>query len=231
MAEGGYPSVYVVDSYAKRPPLPPKPRPGQQRAGVAQTMLFLLVSVALCGMAIEACFIYRLYQHESVASASSSKQTAGKDVTSPSERPDVMVPPSKPVAHLTDGMDVVHGKEVMAWSMAAEPLLHEMEYKNGSLIIQKEGYYYVYSKVSFSNPKVFRHCVEWKTKRYDGKSIPLLMSRKYSGLDKKKEIRSNSYLGGVFHFYKGDAIFVKVSNASWVLRYKPFENVFGAYMI
>ncbi len=67
MAEGGCPSVYVVDSYATRPTVPPRLSKGQQRGGVAQTLLFLLVSVALCGMAIEACLIYSLYQRESVS--------------------------------------------------------------------------------------------------------------------------------------------------------------------
>lgn len=67
MAEGGYPSVYVVDTHATRPSVPPRLSQGQQRAGVGQTLLFLLVSVALCGMAIEACFIYRLYKPQSVS--------------------------------------------------------------------------------------------------------------------------------------------------------------------
>lgn len=67
MAEGGYPSVYVVDSFANRPPVPPRLSQRRRRAGVAQTLLFLLVSLALCGMAIEACLIYRLYRAESVS--------------------------------------------------------------------------------------------------------------------------------------------------------------------
>ncbi len=113
--------------------------------------------------------------------------------------------------------------------MDADPLLHEMDYKDKSLIVQKEGYYYVYSKVSFLDTDVFHHSVHVKTKLYIGKSIPLLSSRKYS--EGSSKIRSNSYLGGVFHLNKDDALFVKVSNASKILRYKSFENIFGAYMI
>jgi hypothetical protein len=65
MAEGGvpYPSVFMVDSHAAYPPLPPKPRP-PGRGGVAQSLLFLLVGLALCGLAIEACFIYHLYSKQ-----------------------------------------------------------------------------------------------------------------------------------------------------------------------
>lgn len=113
--------------------------------------------------------------------------------------------------------------------MDADPLLYQMKYRGGSLLIQKEGFYYVYSKVSFLDTGVFHHSVDLKTKLYPGKSITLLNSRKYSELSSKT--RSNSYLGGVFHLRKDDAVCVKVSNTSNVLRHKSFENIFGAYMI
>lgn len=117
----------------------------------------------------------------------------------------------------------------MAWSTIAEPLLHEMYYEDRCLLIQKEGFYYVYSKVSFFDTGAFYHSVEKKTKLYVGKSIPLLNSRKYSKGSSK--LQSNSYLGGVFHLQKDDALFVKVGNTSKVVRHKSFENIFGAYMI
>lgn len=226
MAEGGYPSVYVVDSYSTRPAVPPRLSRGQQRSRVAQTLLFLLVSLALVGMTIEACLIYRLYQPKSGSSASYSKHTGGNDVSSLDQSHRVR--PSKPVAHLTDGQDVTHGNQTMAWSTIADPLLYKMTYRDGYLFIQKEGYYYVYSKVSFFDRKMFHHSIERKTPRYNGKSIPLLQSRKYS---KASTYMQNSYLGGVFLLRKDDAIFVKVSNTSCILRNRSYENIFGAYMI
>ncbi|XP_039974678.1 tumor necrosis factor ligand superfamily member 14 isoform X2 [Xiphias gladius] len=228
MAQDGYPSVYVVDSHVTRPPVPPRLKKGQRRAGMAQTLLVLLVSVALCGMTIEACFIYHLYQTQSARSASSSKQIGAGDVTFPTKWPSD-IHPSKPVAHLTDGYDVVHGKQVMAWSMTADPLLYEMDYKDRSLIIQKEGFYYVYSKVYFTDNSVFHHLVDMRTEKYTGGSITLLESRKYS--PRSIKTRSNSYVGGVFHLYKNDALYVKVSNTTKIERHKSYENIFGAYMI
>lgn len=68
MGERGQRRDCVVDTYANRPPVPPRPnRGGPRHAGVAQTMLFLLVSLALCGMVIEAYFILRLYKNTSVS--------------------------------------------------------------------------------------------------------------------------------------------------------------------
>ncbi|CAB1449749.1 unnamed protein product [Pleuronectes platessa] len=223
------PNVYVVDSHANLPPIPPRLGQRQRRAGVAQTLLILLVSVALCGMTIEACFIYRLYFLEPAASASSSKRTGGEDVTSTTISPSYDMLPSKPVAHLTGGNDVVHGQEILAWSMIAEPILYGMVYMDRSLIIQKEGYYYVYSKVFFLEEGIFYHSVEMNTEKYPGKSMILQRSRKYSS--KQSKGRSNSYLGGVFHLYKDDALFVKVSSTAKIQQHNSFENYFGAYMI
>ncbi|XP_070704494.1 tumor necrosis factor ligand superfamily member 14 isoform X1 [Pempheris klunzingeri] len=258
MAEGGYPSVYVVDSRATRPTVPPRLGQERRRTGVAQTLLILLVSLALCGMVIEACFIYRLYKHESANSELSSKLISGmsqlftrlinifrylihisdivlrphtdKDLHSPIMRPNLELVPSKPVAHLTDGQDVVHGSRIMAWSMDAEPLIYQMDYKDKKLVIQKDGFYNVYSKVSFLDSGTFHHSIQMETKRYVGKSIPLLASRKYSEVS-RKFLQSNSFLGGVFHLNEGDALFVQLSNTSKILRHKSFENIFGAYMI
>ncbi|KAM9394257.1 tumor necrosis factor ligand superfamily member 14 [Pholidichthys leucotaenia] len=229
MAECGYPPGYVVNTHTTRPPVPPRLRERQTRSGVAQTLLFVLVSLALFGMTIEACLIYRLYQNESPESPSYHKQIGDEGFTTPTQYPSYGILPSKPVAHLTDGFNVVHGKQIMAWSMDAEPLLYEMEYKDKSLIIQKEGYYYVYSKVFFLDSGIFHHSVKMHTEKYRGNSITLLESRKYS--PRGKAIRSNSFLGGVFHLYKDDALFVEINNATKIERHKPYENVFGAYMI
>ncbi|XP_071398786.1 tumor necrosis factor ligand superfamily member 14 [Centroberyx affinis] len=233
MAECGvhYPSVFVVDSHkAFPPPLPPRLGRMRPRAGVAQTLLFLLVSLALCGMAIEACFIYRLYNPEPADSASSAKIISDKGARPvPTRRPNPVILPSKPVAHLTGG-SVHHGPEIMSWSTDADPLLYKMEYKQGKIVIQKEGYYYVYSKVFFVEGSAFTHSMNQETPRYLGKDIPLLQSRRYSRKP-AKEAHSNSYLGGVFHLFKDDSIFVKVKNTSQIVRSQACENVFGAYMI
>ncbi|XP_030591107.1 tumor necrosis factor ligand superfamily member 14 [Archocentrus centrarchus] len=228
MEKVNYPSVCVVDTHATRPPVPPRLNQMQRKSGVAQILLFMLVSLALCGMVIEACFIYGLYHPvgHPTTSASSSKQSSDDSVAAPAKHG---IPPSKPVAHLTDGQDVAHEKHKMAWSMNADPLLYEMTYEDKKLIIQKEGYYYVYSKVFFSDNDIFRHHINWHTNKYDG-NITLLQSRKFS-LHSNKKQESNSYLGGVFHFYEGDGISVQVSDTSKIVRHKPFENIFGAYMI
>lgn len=64
-SEDEYDSVNVVELSAAQPPPPPRLSQGPRRIG-AQTLLLLLVSVALCAMAIKA-IVYLLYQPGSVS--------------------------------------------------------------------------------------------------------------------------------------------------------------------
>lgn len=114
----------------------------------------------------------------------------------------------------------------------APHLLHQVAYDNntGSLVIQKEGFYQVYSKVSFKDTLVFHHSVQRTTSRYKGKDIPLLTARKYSA-PKHREGSSNSYLGGVFHLQVNDTVFVKVRDTSALLLFDAYEHVFGTFML
>lgn len=135
----------------------------------------------------------------------------------------------KSISFLTGGRDIAHGKGIMAWKKdAANTFLFEMDHVGHSLIVQKEGYYYVYSKVSFADRERFQHSVECRrTTRFSG-GITLLQSRKYST---GSDIQANSYLGGVFHLYKDDALSVHVSNTSRIVNFGSYENVFGAFML
>ncbi|XP_008327665.1 tumor necrosis factor ligand superfamily member 14 [Cynoglossus semilaevis] len=226
----GCSSGYVADSAISRPLIPPRPGQKCQHGWVSHSLLIMLVNVALCGMAIQACFIYRLYQLKPDTPAMSSKLVGDgkKEVSLPAEWPGYSNP-SKPAAHLTDGQDISHGPNVMTWSTIASPLLYKMDYKDGGLVIQKEGYYYVYSKVFFLDKNFFQHSVVLCTEKYSGKAIPLLMSEHLA--PKSREAWSNSYLGGVFHLDKDSVLLVNVSNTNKLKRHRSFENIFGAYMI
>ncbi|KAL0993240.1 hypothetical protein UPYG_G00105100 [Umbra pygmaea] len=239
MAEHGvpYPSVFMVDTHAAYPPLPPKLRPHDRRRSVAQTMLFLLVALAFFGLAIEACFIYHLYSTKGNAESGSAALSIQdeEDITDilPTERPNPVVLPSKPVAHLTAAPQAGREDGVIEWNMEDQPLLHGIIYNKGKLVIQKEGYYYIYSKVFFSEADVpFMHSVCKTTPRYSEiHPLSLLQSRRYHPKSGRNIVTSNSYLGGVFHFFENDSIFVKVVNISQIRISLATENVFGIYMI
>lgn len=132
---------------------------------------------------------------------------------------------------------MVHGKNILSWSENGFPLLYEMSYRKGNLIIQQEGYYFVYSKVFFLDDGTFHHYVMLHTQRLAGANITLLQARKYSPhlcsvkCKDNASARSNSYLAGVFHFFQNDSVYVNVSDSSHVIQHKSVENVFGAFML
>ncbi|KAM4534571.1 tumor necrosis factor ligand superfamily member 14 [Fundulus diaphanus] len=253
MGRSDIPSVYVVDSHGTRPALPPRPGREKKQSEAAQYLLFLLVTLALFGLIIEACFIYQLHHSKNADSASASKSTGGMSqqflpqITKGLElyfldlkticlsiTQLVLLRPLKTtvMGFVHHGQDVHPDPHVMSWSTIAEPLLYGMTYKDPNLIIQKEGYYYIYSKVHFADSGSFHHSVTVQTERYAGGVITLLKSRRYlSKKEKGSNNLSNSFLGGVFHLYKNDAICVNTSSTKHIIRNKAYENVFGAYMI
>ena len=111
-----------------------------------------------------------------------------------------------------------------------DTILHEIKYKDGVLTIQQEGYYFVYSKIYFveTHNIAHLHSVVRTTLRYPNEMV-LLMSREYQS-NPAKNVRTNSYLGGMFHFFKNDTIFVRVNNTRVILS-NAAENYFGAYMV
>uniref|UniRef100_A0A4W6DDL7 THD domain-containing protein n=1 Tax=Lates calcarifer TaxID=8187 RepID=A0A4W6DDL7_LATCA len=133
---------------------------------------------------------------------------------------------SKAFAHLRGGSAVVHENEFVHWNIDDDTLLHDIDHRGGRLVIQKEGYYHVYSKISYINTTMFYHSVMLTGPRYK-EDITLIKSWKNSvqSLD-----QSNSCLDGVFHLTKGCTIFVKVSDTSKIFK-NPTQNYFGAFII
>ncbi|XP_026881697.2 tumor necrosis factor ligand superfamily member 14 [Electrophorus electricus] len=237
---GTYPAVFVVDSQAGLPPLPPKTglQQARRRAGPAQTVLFLLVALALCGVVLEACFIYRLYTTQHSSNQEGLRTDARKgdpqkngSMVGPKTRPRTVLKPSKPLAHLTAGVERPDKYGVMHWQ-SLEPEVHDMEYRKGELLIKQEGYYYVYAKLCFSlDNDLFHYAVMKNTSRYLGPSIELLRYRTYQLKPTKKESMGNGYLGGVFHLIRGDSVFVQVKGSSSLRLQYAADNFFGMFML
>ncbi|KPP72579.1 TNF superfamily member 14-like [Scleropages formosus] len=211
MGDGGlaYPPVFVVDSQARYLP-PPGPRPYQKSP--RQTLLYLLVTLALVGMAVEACFIYHLYQQGTTVQKDTMK--AEKSTQGSSHLPK------------DDG--------ILIWDTdGGDSFIHEMDHIAGKLYIKKEGFYFIYSKVFFAETpvKVFAHTVMKNSPRLPGTNQEVMRSRRYPGQTKDLSGVHNSYLGGVFLLHEGEAIFVVVQNHTLLRRQIPADNFFGAYMI
>ncbi|XP_071329133.1 tumor necrosis factor ligand superfamily member 14-like [Trachinotus anak] len=205
-----------LDAHVTYSLVPQNPDQVQPSHRVSQKLLLMLVSLVLCGISIEAYFISHFYR---AVSELTSNDTSGRDGPS-------VVLPSKSLAHLKAGPDVVHERQILHWS--DDTLLRDMGYRQGRLVVQTEGLYFVYSKVSFMKGRMFRHCL-MLTSPHHGAAVTLLQSWTSSPSSPKQDL-SNSYLGGVFHLCKGCSVFVKVSNASNILQ-EGTHSFFGAFMI
>ncbi|MGH0161016.1 UNVERIFIED_CONTAM: hypothetical protein FKN15_040127 [Acipenser sinensis] len=112
----------------------------------------------------------------------------------------------------------------------------DIDYKDGSLVIRKEGHYFIYSKVFYGQIKclgekrTFKHYIKKKTERFAGE-LELMENRKFYCSSSQESSMDNSFLGGVFHLLEGDQIFVKVNEKSVIRLQGGTENFFGAFLI
>ncbi|KAF4073657.1 hypothetical protein AMELA_G00245820 [Ameiurus melas] len=240
-----YPSVFVVDGGTGfPPPLPPKPgqtRIRNQRNRLIQNILLVLVCLALFGLFVEGIFIYSLHakaNHNDTAQSNSLEPKTdalkgGRDKEHVKKKPkqQTSLHPSKPLAHLAAGDTKPQKDGIMKWR-DVQNSTYELEYNDGKLIVQKDGFYYVYSKLSYTaDGTSFIQMVQWSTSRYLNKPITLLRYSRRNSKPVQKDTLRSSYLGGIFHLYKGDAVYVEVKDGSAIRLHDAAENAFGMFML
>ncbi|KAJ8283137.1 hypothetical protein COCON_G00019870 [Conger conger] len=240
MAEGqvACPQVFVVDRPVTGSPT--VPRPGHTPL-LQQTLIFLL-SLALCGLAVEGYFIYRLYQQAVDVPLGTPGRQLGdqkglvKHSEDERERSGITSQPAKikASAHLTDLSIPVQPDGVLQWGVNGDAFTREVDLQAGLLQVKKEGLYYIYSKVSFTERScsMFKHTVVLRTPRYS-KDLELMKAKRFScGPSKAPEDGLlNSYLGGVFSLHASASVFVKVENHTLVRHQDISDNFFGMFMI
>ncbi|XP_067115205.1 tumor necrosis factor ligand superfamily member 14-like [Osmerus mordax] len=234
-----YPQVFIVDSQASIAPLPS--RKHRRWGGICQRLLPLLVGLALLGLVVQSGCIYYLYKRTealhgtplphpdgSVLSRSGSKEANEIPTwvrTHPPERQ------QKASAHLLGSNKV--SEDIIHWDSGpvGEAYTQGMDYKDGYLEVKEKGYYYVYSKVHFKECSLIKHKVKKLPRGYNA-SQDLMTWFSWSGVKNKQNFDQlcNSFLGGVFQLYTGDALFVTVSNGSF-LKFGRTDNYMGAFMI
>lgn len=263
MVEGGVgtcPHVFVVDSQASYVSLPTKKKPWWNR--VRQRFFLLLLGLVLLGLVVEGFFLYKLYQKTetffclppSLCQNQSNPQISAllggpilsRDQTEVGSNEFHTTQPlphqlkRQPMAHLLGPREPVGSDHVVQWEKQGEAFTVGMGYNNGRLVTEKEGYYYLYSKVHVNAAKeclLISHKVMKSTNAY-GKPIELMKSKSFrcptqeppSQTSSNAENLWNSFLAGIFHLEKGDEIYVTLENGQ-SLRPGPTDSFMGAFMI
>ncbi|KAK2815871.1 hypothetical protein Q5P01_026338 [Channa striata] len=257
MAEGGVgtsPQVFVVDSQASYT-MPREEKPRWARG--SQNLLLLLVGLAMLGLVVEGYFISNLYKkteefsicrsHPFCQNMSDSKNKGGFIMTQIGSNEISNMSPTqaqvhkRPFAHLMGSSNPVGEKDVVQWvNKGGEAITQNMSYDKGRLLVEIEGFYYLYSKVQLNAAEdcsLIQHKVMKNTSAYD-QSIELMKSKSFRCKTQKpvnpKNVDAedlwNSFLAGIFHFQSGDEIFVTLENIKKI-RSGSTYNFMGAFMI
>lgn len=119
--------------------------------------------------------------------------------------------------------------------------LRGLNYREGSLVIARAGYYYIYSKVQLggvgcpqglSSGLPITHGLYKRTPRYP-KELELLVSRR-SPCGRATSPRvwwDSSFLGGVVHLDAGEEVLVRVPDERLVRLRDGTHSYFGAFMV
>uniref|UniRef100_A0A668A5J9 THD domain-containing protein n=1 Tax=Myripristis murdjan TaxID=586833 RepID=A0A668A5J9_9TELE len=241
------PQVFVVDSQANYAALPS----GKNAKGlrVSQRVLLFLVGLALFGLVVEACFIFYMYRKIEVrlvslfslcmcAHVSIMERESNEIPPLPTGRTLPAEPQRRPSAHLMGSKNPVN-KNIVQWTDAdGDAFTYRMEYNGSHLVVQEDGYYYLYSKVYFAAEEcsAIKHKVMKHTEAYD-ESMELMKSNRLHCHSPRAQMSQkpvedlwNSFLGGIFHLQPGDKIFVTLEDGK-TMRPGSAENFMGAFMI
>ncbi|XP_051241510.1 tumor necrosis factor ligand superfamily member 14 [Dicentrarchus labrax] len=264
MAEGSVgtvPQVFVVDSQANYISLPSKKKVTWVRVG--QKFLLLLLGLTMLGLVVEGCFIYNLYKkteafslymsHPLFQNLSNPKASGlqGGTIMSqvgtkesneiPTMRPHLEPIQQRPFAQLIGSWHPAGETNVVQWVYrGGESITFNMGYNNGRLLVEKDGNYYLYSKVTLNAAEecvLMQHKVMKVTKAYD-QPIELVKSKSFRCRTPKPSTAKssggedlwNSFLAGIFHLQKGDEIYVTLDDVH-KMRPGNTENLMGAFMI
>ncbi|XP_028460923.1 tumor necrosis factor ligand superfamily member 14 isoform X2 [Perca flavescens] len=210
-----------------------------------------MVGLALFGLVVEGCLIYSLYKKtQNMSNSQTSGQQGGTIMTRvgskesneiPTVRPHLEQVQQRPFAQLIGSNNPKGLDNVVQWEHKnGETITYNMGYENGRLLVEKDGYYYLYSKVKLDVIEecfLIQHKVMKDTTAYD-ESIELMQSKSFRCRTQKPltakasggEDLWNSFLAGIFHLRSGDKIFVTLNNIDKI-RTGPAENLMGAFMI
>uniref|UniRef100_A0A8C8SQA9 TNF superfamily member 14 n=1 Tax=Pelusios castaneus TaxID=367368 RepID=A0A8C8SQA9_9SAUR len=234
MGEGVvYPSVFVVDGQQHGVPFVPPMRRKRRVCWHSQFFLTPLVFLALLGMAIEGYFLIHFHKQlekmTSQVGVSDRERGAGEESLSP-----------RPAAHVIDAAFIISRNSSLHWEYDKDSaFLRDMDYRDGSLICRKPGYYYIYSKIQLraqscprqSEKQFLTHGIYKKTPRYPEDKDLMVNIIPYCDRKEGSFWLDNSFLGGIVHLEENEGVYVQVSHRQAVQVKDGTRSYFGSFMI
>ncbi|XP_077139583.1 tumor necrosis factor ligand superfamily member 15 isoform X1 [Ranitomeya variabilis] len=143
----------------------------------------------------------------------------------------------RPKAHLTGTRQTDASAEDLQWepALGLAFLRNGMIYSNKSIIIPEEGFYFVYSQLSFRPPS--NTCLDDKTisqsimKSNPNYPEPEIILSGISICTKGNKKYQPIYLGGLLHLYKNDRLKVHINPSTPLDISVEHKTFFGAFLV
>ncbi|XP_058890147.1 tumor necrosis factor ligand superfamily member 6 [Acipenser ruthenus] len=218
------------------PVLPPQLKQGRGGRGGCTALLLALLLLTMAGLGLGAYYILRL-QQELTELRQDSTSTSSRNLTPVLEKQiglAVEEKETKRMAHLT--VKSANGRsETLLWEpVVGKAFTEGMEYRDGALLINETGQYFLYSRLllrgtTCPRDRAIVHRVFKRSGRYPA-PISLLEDRKLSYCSGERMWTSSSYLAAVMQLQKFDRVSVNVSEPQLV-SLEPANTYFGIYKI
>ncbi|KAE8620187.1 hypothetical protein XENTR_v10010138 [Xenopus tropicalis] len=150
--------------------------------------------------------------------------------------------PPVPSAHVTDcKLTNRYPEQQLLWEpRQGSSFLNEIQYRNGSLLINRTGTYFIYSKLQLrfldcpkmADSNFFQHGVYKKSPHLQDKEIILMENNKqFCESQGAKMWVGSSFLGGTFVIEQGEEVYVKMSNKELIQVKDGSITFFGVFML
>ncbi|XP_008101908.1 tumor necrosis factor ligand superfamily member 14 [Anolis carolinensis] len=231
----GYPSVFVVDAPQRNVPfVPPVPK-GRKKWQHAQLLLWVFMLLMLIGLMVQGYFLLSFRKELTKATTQGGAEAPTYEKIVQGERP----PKEKPAAHLTLGalINTAENGALLWEDKKGLAFLQDMGYKDGVLIFNQSGHYYIYSKLLLGDSRcpsasqMVIHEICKRTSRYPREIVLLTNKILTCNLQNTPGWRHNSFLAGMVHLEENEEVFVKVSHKQMVRVGDDTRSYFGTFMI
>ncbi|XP_067845858.1 tumor necrosis factor ligand superfamily member 6-like [Heptranchias perlo] len=236
-----YPQVYTVGGipnlthYPNAPMYPvmvptlKKRRRDWQK--VCTVVILILTFIALASLALGVVCLLKLQNQLDKIKQGQEDEGQQAKLTGPVE----ITKPPKIAAHLT-GMNFMRNSRTLVWeAIKGHAFTKGVHYKDKGLIIDEAGHFFIYSKVFFRGQEcksdmLLEQTVFKRTDRYP-KDLTLMVTRSntYCAVN-SREWSKSSFQAGIFKLFKGEHIYVNVSNPDLV-NFDESNTFFGLHKL
>ncbi|XP_053572080.1 tumor necrosis factor ligand superfamily member 14 [Bombina bombina] len=233
-------SVFTVDGHIDPVPHPLPVRKKTIFSGhwVIRLVLLMLTLLALCGAATEIYILRKIQTKLEATQEMVNEKFGAQKMTHKQGKRNNQPPPS---AHVT-GTEItgLYPEKPLQWeSHFGLSFLHQVEYLDGSILCNKTGLYFVYSKLQlgYSNCSLksqslfYSHQVYKKNVNIKEETILMENKMKFCDNNRNSLWRGSSFLGGNIEIQQGDEVYVRMSQKQLIRVKDGTLTFFGLFMI